>query len=465
MHLLRIVTLGVLILAFLPTGCGYGGSGVAPTPPRLLGTIQTATLKATDQGEVELASGDDRITLLLVWATYAPDSVSMLSTLEALHRDHPGKIRAVAASIQWAKTVIPWLESRRQAVEDGDLTSIEAPTYPVVTSEGATVELIDWADRPTLWFLSGDGLVLDRLDGLQDAATILARVEALRAASDASADAIEKVDSVPSPLGGCVLERRDGEVPSDLRRHTEIVRDDRYAPFTKHLVSGGIIFIATDDVEDSFMTAVGDLHAAMFDPMAPGIDRGLQDAVLTSMFEARTAIPMWKGEEPDFPDQVDWSAFDRLTDRLSICDAIFQLDPRDRASQPMEVVEHLLHHLNMVGIHEVFPDEWGITTESTLHRSMQQALDEAWYVVDYLDEFDDESEAQRVLLQEYSYWVISTEWDLQRPFGPDAENGEWNLSDPERFRSLQPELHAAFDRTIPKVLTPPNRAALAAFAE
>ena len=70
-----------------------------------------------------------------------------------------------------------------------------------------------------------------------------------------------------------------------------------------------------------------------------------------------------------------------------------------------------------------------------------------------------------MLLQEYSYWVISTEWDLQRPFGPDAENGEWNLSDPERFRSLQPELHAAFDRTIPSVLTPPNRAALAAFAE
>jgi hypothetical protein len=271
--------------------------------------------------------------------------------------------------------------------------------------------------------------------------------------------------SAPPPLGGCVIERRDGSVPADLRRHTAIVRDDRYAPFRKHLIAGGIVFIATDEVEDSFMIAVGDLHAAMFDPDPPGIDRGLQDAVLTSMFEARTTIPMWKGEEPDFPEESDWEEFDRLHDRLSICDAIFQLDRRDRDGQPMEVVEHLLHHLNMVGIHEVFPDEWGITSESILHGSMRKALDESWYVVDYLDEFDDESEAQRVLLQEYSYWVISTEWDLQRPFGPDAENGEWNLSDPERFRALQPELHAAFDRTIPKVLTPPNRAALAAFAD
>ena len=271
--------------------------------------------------------------------------------------------------------------------------------------------------------------------------------------------------SAPPPLGGCVIERRDGSVPTDLRLQTAIVRDDRFAPFTKHLVAGGIVFIATDEVEDSFMIAVGNLHAAMFDPMAPGIDRGLQDAVLKSMFEARTAIPMWKGEEPDFPKENDWEAFDRLRDRLSICDAIFQLDRRDRDGQPMEVVEHLLHHLNMVGLHEVFPDDWGITTESTLHRSMRKAMDESWYVVDYLDEFDDEAEAQRVLLQEYSYWVISTEWDLQRPFGPDAENGEWNLSNPERFRALQPELHEAFDRTIPKILTPPNRAALAAFAE
>jgi hypothetical protein len=271
--------------------------------------------------------------------------------------------------------------------------------------------------------------------------------------------------SAPPPLGGCVIERRDGTVPADLRRHSAIVRDDRYAPFAKHLVSGGIVFLATEEVDDSFMTAVGDLHASMFDPEAPGIDRGLQDAVLTSMFQARTAIPMWKGEEPDFPREEDWEIFDRLTDRLSICDAIFELDPRDRDGQPMEVVEHLLHHLNMVGLHDVFSDDWGITTESTLHRSMRKALEESWYVVDYLDEFDDEEEAERVLLQEYSYWVISTEWDLQRPFGPDAENGEWNLSDPERFRSLQPELHEAFDRTIPSVLTPPNRAALAAFAE
>ena len=54
---------------------------------------------------------------------------------------------------------------------------------------------------------------------------------------------------------------------------------------------------------------------------------------------------------------------------------------------------------------------------------------------------------------------------MQRPCGPDADNGEWNLSDPARFRALQPRLHAAFEETIPKVLVPPNRDILDEFAE
>ncbi|MAC19186.1 MAG: hypothetical protein CMJ23_05805 [Phycisphaerae bacterium] len=267
--------------------------------------------------------------------------------------------------------------------------------------------------------------------------------------------------TVVPPLGGCVIERRDGAVPADLRPAIEIVRSDEYAPFTKHLLAGGVRFLAPDDVDDEFMLAVGELHASTLRPTTPAIDPELQDAVLRSLFAARTAIPMWRGEEPDFPREADWDAFNRLSERLSICDAIFQLEADDRVGQPMEVIEHLLHHLNMVALHDVFPEEWGITRRSILHRSMRHALDREWYVVDYLDEFDDPEEADRVLLQEYSYWVISTEWDLQRPFGPGHD--EWTLQDPSAFQRHQPELHAAFERTIPRVLVPPHPAAVAAF--
>ena len=440
-----------LTLGFaIASGCGLGGSGVAPAPPPLVGSVQTGSLRSIDDVAFPLQAPDGRTTLLLVWATYTPDSVAMLPELAEVERRRPDSIRAAAAAIQGRSEIVEWLARG------------EEPTpFPIVADEGSDRnDLVDWAeDRPTLWILAPDGRVLGRLEGRQDANAILAEVDRLDAAR---ADETEATSTGgPGPLGGCVIERRDGAVPEDLRRRTGVVRSDEYAPFSKHLVAGGITFVATEEVDDEFMIAVGDTQAAMMDEDADGIDAELQDAVLRSLLRAKTTIPMWRGEEPDFPEDSDWEALDRLRDRRSICDAIFQLDDRDRDGQPMEVVEHLLHHLNMVGLHDVFPEDWGISRTSTLHAAMRTALDRSWYVVDYLDEFDDDEEAERVLLQEYAYWVISSEWDLQRVFGPG--HGEWTLVDPGTFGEAQPELHEAFLRTIPKVLVAPRPDRLEAF--
>ena len=437
----------MLSLTTLLAGCG---PGAAPPPPRLVGTMQTDVLRSIDDTPVPLRTEDGRPTLLLVWATYAPDSVAMLAELAEVERRRPDSVRVAAAAIQSKSEVVEWLARRDRS----------AP-FPIVADEGSDGnDLVGWAEeRPTLWILAPDGRVLGRLEGLQDATAILAEVDRL---DDVSLEETETVRTgVQSPLGGCVVERRDGAVPEDLRRRTGVVRDDAFAPFSKHLVAGGITFIATEEVDDEFMIAVGATQAAMMARDAEGIDVELQDAVLRSLFRAKTTIPMWRGEEPDFPEDSDWETLDRLRDRRSICDAIFQLDDRDRDGQPMEVLEHLLHHLNMVGLHDVFPEDWGISRTSTLHAAMRTALDRSWYVVDYLDEFDDVEEADRVLLQEYAYWVISSAWDLQRDFGPGHD--EWSLVDPETFREAQPALHEAFLRTIPKVLVAPRPDRLEAF--
>ena len=437
----------MLSLNVLLAGCG---PGTAPSPPRLVGTVQTDVLRSIEDRPVPLQSVDGRITLLLVWATYAEGSVRMLSELETVRRTHGGSVRVVTAAIQRKSEVVDWL------ARHDDL-----PLFPIITNEGGGGnELIDWSDdRPTLWILAPDGRVLDRLDGFQDSAMIIAGIERLN--DETRGDRDTAVTASPRPLGGCVIERRDGPVPEDLRCRTGIVRDDGYPPFSKHLIAGGVTFVATEDVDDDFMIAVGATQAAMLEADGEGIDAELQDAVLRALFEAKTTIPMWRGEEPDFPADTDWEAFDRLGERRSICDAIFQLDDHDRDGQPMEVIEHLLHHLNMVGLHDVFPDEWGISRNSTLHQAMRTALDRNWYVVDYLHEFDDEEEADRVLLQEYAYWVISSEWDLQGDFGPGHD--EWSLVDPASFRDAQPELHETFLRTIPKVLVAPRPDRLEAF--
>lgn len=439
----------MLTLSTLLSGCG---PGTAPAPPRLVGTVQTDVLRSIEDRPVPLQSVDDRITLLLVWATYADGSVRMLPELETVRRMHDGSVRVVTAAIQWNSEIVDWLDRH------GDVVP-----FPIVTNEGSCEnDLIRWSEeRPTLWILAPDGRVLGRLGGFHDSAAIVAEIERLNGKTLHDADSA--IPAPPRPLGGCVIERRDGPVPGDLRRRSGIIRNDDHPPFSKHLVAGGITFVATEDVDDDFMIAVGATQAAMMESDAEGIDSELQDAVLRSLFEAKTTIPMWRGEEPDFPEDADWEAFDRLGERRSICDAIFQLDDHDLDGQPMEVIEHLLHHLNMVGLHDVFPHEWGISRNSALHQAMRTALDRNWYVVDYLHEFDDDEEADRVLLQEYAYWVISSEWDLQRDFG--SGHDEWSLVDPASFRDAQPELHEAFLRTIPKVLVAPRPDRLEAFRD
>ncbi|MCP4678128.1 MAG: hypothetical protein GY854_21960 [Deltaproteobacteria bacterium] len=49
-------------------------------------------------------------------------------------------------------------------------------------------------------------------------------------------------------------------------------------------------------------------------------------------------------------------------------------------------MEHILHHVSMVGLHYVFFDEWGVSTTSKLYEYMQEAISNNYYVVsDYTD--------------------------------------------------------------------------------
>jgi len=70
-----------------------------------------------------------------------------------------------------------------------------------------------------------------------------------------------------------------------------------------------------------------------------------------------------------------------------------------------------------------------------------------------------------VALQEYAYWVISTGWNLQTPFGGDDGDGEWTLQNPEDFQAQQPEMYAVFQDTIEKVMASPSNETLSSFEE
>ena len=87
----------------------------------------------------------------------------------------------------------------------------------------------------------------------------------------------------------------------------------------------------------------------------------------------------------------------------------------------MEVVEHILHSVTMVGLHYAYYDEWGVSKQSEQYGYMQAALNNNYYNFEEfnLDEGADieANELERIKLQEYAYWVISTAWSVQENYG------------------------------------------------
>ena len=79
------------------------------------------------------------------------------------------------------------------------------------------------------------------------------------------------------------------------------------------------------------------------------------------MYERKTAIPMFLGDGDPQMNRNEESQFDDLRRQYSICDIIKQIGGRGQA---MEVVEHILHHITMVGLHFTFNDEWGVSRNS-----------------------------------------------------------------------------------------------------
>ncbi len=59
---------------------------------------------------------------------------------------------------------------------------------------------------------------------------------------------------------------------------------------------------------------------------------------------------------------------------------------------------------------------------------------------------------------EFAYWFISTAWDLQKPYGPIED--EWRIRDAAELRSKLPEMYAAYESTVGRIMVPPSAATL-----
>ena len=257
-------------------------------------------------------------------------------------------------------------------------------------------------------------------------------------------------------IGGCILRVPSVKPPTNLYSISKIIQTDEYQPFTKKLTVCGITLIGREDISDDFMKNVALTIKEMFLPDGENIDKELQERLITNMYEYRTVIPLFKGENYEFSasNQEKW---DRTVLENSICDIIME----GVSGQVTEVVEHILHFVTAIGMHYTFPNEWGISRNSELYKAMNQAIDNGFYDITQYDEIDDAEDRLRVLLQEYAYWTIYTAWNLREPYGP--KNAEWSIMTKAELIDKLPDSEMLFEKYVTKVFTAPSKTILESF--
>ena len=281
--------------------------------------------------------------------------------------------------------------------------------------------------------------------------------------TESEVDTAAAPDDKPAMFGGCILAEPLGDVPDELRWTSEIVPTDEYPPFTKKMMVYGLLLVAEDDASDEFMQLVARAIEEHF-PADEALDLEKQAEILSNQYRYRSVIPVPVGHEFDFFEQP---GFEQTAENNTVCDIIMEGVP----AQVMEVVEHILHYVSDTGLHYTFPDEWGISETSVVARGMEEAIAEGYYdITQYQEEVvasEEEGEGispeelQRVLIQEFAYWLITTYWDLQQDYGPVGE-AEWWIVTSDELKEKLPELWAMVDETVGRTMAPPTRATLQA---
>ena len=253
----------------------------------------------------------------------------------------------------------------------------------------------------------------------------------------------------------CIQTEANGIVPENLYRVGTVLPTNLYSYFTKKIDVCGITLIAGDEISDSFIENIAQTISEIF-IINEHTDTLLQETLLTNLYLYKTVIPLYYGDKWTHSREL---SINELAEGSSVCDIIME----DVPNPVMEVLEHILHHITDIGLHYTFPIKWGLSNSSQLFTSTQQAISLGYYDVKQYSNIIDLGIRNRVILQEYAYWIIYTAWDLRENYGPDES--EWYIHSSDQLLSKLPDSHTLFKQTIPSVISCPTIQTLNLFLE
>lgn len=235
-------------------------------------------------------------------------------------------------------------------------------------------------------------------------------------------------------LGEAIFREPQRRAPEDIYIDFGNVKSNRYEGFNRIRQVYGLQLIINENIEDDFVELIVETFKEMFAKREGSIGK-IQEQILKSMYEHKATLPVITEEEVE-------NIKDDMALENSICDVIFRINKR----QPMEVVEHLLHAINDCGLHFAMHDDWGVDNKSRIDDIMKEAIENEYYIpLPYKEELEEdgclnaEETLQRILIQEFSYWLITSYWNTQQQYGPHED--EWTLLTKS---SLEEKLNAGY---------------------
>ncbi|MFA8342179.1 MAG: hypothetical protein ACEPO8_04320 [Rhodothermaceae bacterium] len=227
--------------------------------------------------------------------------------------------------------------------------------------------------------------------------------------------------------------------------------------FTKEMSTYGIIFKSMNEVPDAFLTDVAKAYQQMFSQTG-SLDSKSQKKVLNALQQYNAMLPVLNGDHDKLSAEANKELNKFQSEKYSVCDVISYKVHH----QTMEVVEHLLHTITDVGLFYAYPNEWAFNKKTSLIcKSMENAVQKKYFNLSSYQNIkkNDVETYQRVIVQEYAYWIITTYWNLQEPYGLN-EVGEWSIKNQEELKQKLPDAYNLVKNTIDKIMKAPSTAIL-----
>ena len=227
--------------------------------------------------------------------------------------------------------------------------------------------------------------------------------------------------------------------------------------FSSYIDSKNLRIFAKSGVSESFLNNVGTSYELMFSD-GENIDPMMRSHYLTTTKDkyAYQRVGVFSENDPNFDPGTPPKPYDH-----NVTDYIWELEDEPE-EQLGEVVEHLLHTVTTVILYLAYPDEWDYNNSSSaLYLAMQEAVEKGIYdISDYSDLKNDKDAYNKILTQEYAYWLILAEWNYfitaRKKMDGISGNEEFIIGTPNEISSKLPLGHKLYKNYVEKIISIPD---------